>query len=172
MTRPTRKHPLIRLHRSPEAIALIGQVVGVLGGFEYRAVDQVGPITVFRLDGPNGSGLMVDRMNPLDEQAGTFETLVGAWVRAALHEESWLFDARLHSWDAGTAALATGDRSIIDGPKRAMYRIRDERTAEAARNDALAVSELPAEAVPGFPAGLTAGRVRALATRHAPELLA
>ena len=45
-------------------------------------------------------------------------------------------------------------------------------TAEVAKPDTLMVSELPADAVPGFTAGLTAATVRTLAARHAPEILA
>jgi hypothetical protein len=172
MARPRRRHPLIRHHESPEAIALVRHVAGVLGGFEYRAVDQAGDVTVFRVDGPNGSGLLADRSRQLPDPPGVSVLLVSAWVRAAVHEESWLLDARLHAWDAGTEAAATGDRSVVDGPRRARYRVRDARTAEVALGDSVAVSELPRAAVPAFVAGLPADRVRALATRHAPELLA
>jgi hypothetical protein len=172
MTRPTRKHPLLRLFDSPECFAMVEQMAVVLGGFEYEAVDQVGKVTVFRIDGPSGSGLLAERSQAVPERPGVYVASESAWVRAAGHQHSWVFDARLHSWDAGTEALVTGDRSIVEGPKRRMYRIRDERSAEAAKSDSLAVGELPPDAVPGFIAGVAPATVRALAIKHAPELLA
>lgn len=171
MPRPTRKHPLIRLHESPEAQTMIGNIVAVLDGFDYRPVARVGLANVFRIDGPTGSGLLADSSEPVADRPGVYVTTASAWVRGAGADTGWILDGRFHSWDAGTAAAATGDRSVVDGPRARMYRVRDQRTAEAARADSLAVGEVPPGAVPALMAGLSAEQVRGVAEEFAPELL-
>lgn len=151
---------------------MVTAMVRILGGFEYKPVARLGDVTVFRIDGPTGSGLLADAMHQLEDQLGVFRTTVSAWVRPAGDEPAWILDGRFHSWDPGTVALASGDRSLIDGPKRRMYRVRDERTAEVARADSLAVGDLPPHAVPAMMAGLSPDEVRQLAAAYAPELLA
>lgn len=172
MARPRRKHTSLPGFASTEAQAMIANIAKVIGRFGYRAVERVGTVVVFRLDGPTGSGLLAESWSQLDGRPGVNVATFSAWVRGAGTDRAWILDGRFHSWDPGTAALATGDRTLLDGPKRRMYRVRDERTAEVARDDTLAVSSMPASAVPALMAGLTPEHARALAVAHAPELLA
>jgi hypothetical protein len=171
IVRARRKHPLIRLHDSAEAQAMVGAIFRIIGGLAYQPVGRLGDVTVFRVDGPSGSGLMADATEPVEEETGVYRTTVSAWVRPAGDGAGWILDGRFHSWDPGTAALATGDRSLLDGPRRRMYRVRDERTAEVARADDLAIGDLPPHGVPAMMAGLSPDEVRVLAAAFAPELL-
>jgi len=170
--RPRRKHPLIRVHDSAEARAMVGAIFRIIGGLAYQSVGRLGDVTVFRVDGPSGSGLMADSSEQVEGKPGVYRTTVSAWVRPAGDGAGWILDGRFHSWDPGTAARASGDRSLLDGPKRRMYRIRDERTAEVASGDNLAIGDLPPHGVPAMMAGLSPDQVRVLAAAFAPELLA
>jgi hypothetical protein len=169
--RPRRKHPLIRTHDSAEAQAMVGAIFRIIGGLAYQPVGRLGDVTVFRVDGPSGSGLLADSSEQVEGEPGVYRTTVSAWVRPAGGGATWALDGRFHSWDAGTAADASGDRSLLDGPKRRMYRVRDERTAEVSRADSLAIGDLPPHGVPAMMAGLSPDEVRVLAAAFAPELL-
>jgi hypothetical protein len=151
---------------------MVGAIIRIIGGLEYQPVGRIGDVTVFRLDGPSGSGLMADSSEPVEDEPGVYRTTVSAWVRPAGDGAGWILDGRFHSWDPGTAALASGDRTLLDGPKRRRYRVRDERTAEVARADNLAIGDLPSHGVPAMMAGLAPDEVRVLAAAFAPELLA
>lgn len=151
---------------------MVGAIFRIIGGQAYQSVGRLGEVTVFRVDGPSGSGLMADSSGPVEGEPGVYCTTVSAWVRPAGGGETWALDGRFHSWDTATAAVASGDRSLLDGPRRRMYRVRDKRTAEVARADNLAIGDLPPHGVPAMMAGLSPDQVRVLAAAFAPELLA
>jgi hypothetical protein len=149
---------------------MVRRLVEIIGRFEYEAVERRGRVTLFRLAGPTGVGIMADSSEPDPDRPGVYAATVSAWVRRTASDGSWILDGRFLGWDPWADAAATGDRSLVDGPRGRMYRVRDERTAEIAREDSLVVSEVGPGELPALMAGMVPLDVLEAALLHEPDL--
>jgi hypothetical protein len=171
MRRSRRKHPnLLRLSdHSPEPLQF---VIRQIGDFGYRGVANVHGVEVFVLEGERGVALLAESQGAVAESPGRYRGLESLWIRPLLDADSYLLEARLHSWDAGTYAATTGDRAVLELSRSARSRLRDERSAEAAHDDTVSLFAIEPGAVPALLAGLPPGEVAEVARRFAPALLA
>lgn len=170
MRRSRRKHPnlLRRSDYSPEPLQFVARHIG---DFDYAGVANVHGIEVYVLEGERGVALLAESQGPVPEAPGRYRALESLWIRPVLDADSYLLEARLHGWDAGTYAIATGDRSVLELPRSARSRLRDERSAEAAHDDTVSLFTIEPGAVPALLAGLPPGDVAKIARRFAPALL-
>ncbi|MBP1705239.1 MAG: YbjN protein [Chloroflexi bacterium] len=171
--RRTRLHPAIVVHESAAAQEVRQWLERFLAPLTYEGAVRVdGRIDVFALAGTLGCGLLVESWSQVDGRPGVHRVRTSAWVAHFVGEEALLLEAELHSWDAGTEAMITGDRHWLEVPRRRRNAERDRRTAEiAAELDTFTLTPLPPGTVPAMLAGLSADRVRALARAHQPALL-
>ena len=62
MARPTRRLPVLRLFDSPQANQFRAAIAATVGGdFYVTPAERVGDMHVFRVDGPNDGGLLLER---------------------------------------------------------------------------------------------------------------
>ncbi|MCU0483009.1 MAG: YbjN domain-containing protein [Chloroflexi bacterium] len=171
--RRTRLHPQLVTRDSAAAQEARRWLERFLAPLTYEGVVRIdGRIDIFALAGTLGCGLLAESWSQVDGRPGVHRVRTSAWVTRFVKDEAFLLEAELHSWDAGTEAMITGDRRWLEVPRRRMYAERDRRTAEvAAELDRYTLTPLPPGTVPAMLAGLAADRVRALAEAQQPDLL-
>lgn len=171
--RPTRLLPQIVVRGSSAALEVRRWLDHFLGPMTYEGVARIdGRIDVFTLAGTLGCGLLAESWNQVDDRPGVNRVQTSTWVAQPFRDEAFLVEIELHSWDAGTEAMITGDRHWLEVPRRRMYAERDRRTAEiAAELDRYTITPLTPGTAPEMLAGLPVDRVRSLAEVHQPALL-
>jgi hypothetical protein len=130
--------------RSAQGRAMLAMLQAYLGtGVSYTPVAFVRPDAhVFMLQGWRGHALLVERAPT--REGSVWVGVTAARLGDAARGPALNVELTTHTWDPWLEAECTGDRSIIDGPRRARYRLQDARTAEVAgRRDRLEVTCVP-----------------------------
>lgn len=133
MARPTRKHSVLRLFDSPQATQFRASIVATVGGdFYLTPAERVGCMHVFRVDGPNDRGLLLELADSALAD-GIYQHRLAFYHRHASQSLQMWAELSAHGWDAQLAALQTGDRSVLNLPAKRRYARRDELSSQVAR---------------------------------------
>lgn len=143
--RPRRKHfGHGQIAQSPQGRTMLAMLHAYLGSdVAYTPVAFVRPDAhVFMLRGLRGHALLVERTETRDESVWVH--VAGARLGDSTRGPALNLEMTTHSWDAWGEAERTGNRSVIDGPRAARYRLQEARRVEIARQrDRLVVTCIP-----------------------------
>ena len=157
---PTRKHSGLAFSESPVADHARSEIASLLGEPNAMPYAHVRSVHVFALRGERGVGLLAERDEHLADEPGVYRTTISVYVVERSPAPGVVFELLTHSWDAGTYAGDTGDRTWLDVARAQMYAERDRRTAAVGqRLDQLTAFQLPPGGVPALNAGLTPDEV-------------
>jgi hypothetical protein len=153
--------------RGRRALKQLTRFVGIEGEPEALGMTRSGG-HVFAIPVASGQALVVEPREIAGPEPGVW---LHTWFVFAERDDqpmSMLVEFKSQSWDPHTAAHLTGDRTLVDGPKRLMYAERDRRDAELDESATANVrfrSQLPDELE--F-AGMQAGDLRRLQPQPRP----
>jgi len=133
MARPTRKHSVLRLFESPQAAQFTAAIARTVGGdFQVTPAERIGDVHVFRVDGADDRGLLLERADSALGD-GVYQHRIAFYHRhSSLPLQLWA-ELVAHGWDAHLAASQSGDRSVLDLPAKRRYARRDELSSHVAR---------------------------------------
>ncbi len=133
MARPTRKHSILRLFDSPQAAQFQAAIARTVGGdFHVTPAERIGDVHVFRVDGPDDLGLLLEQADSALAD-GVYQHRIAFYHRhSSLPLQLWA-ELLAHGWDAHLAASQSGDRSVLDLPAKRRYARRDELSSQVAR---------------------------------------
>ncbi|MDQ3401896.1 MAG: hypothetical protein M3548_00685 [Actinomycetota bacterium] len=123
----------MRLFDSPQAAQFRAAIAGTVGGdFNVTATERIGDIHVYRVDGPDERGLLLELADAALTE-GVYQHRIAFYHRhSSLPLQLWC-ELVAHGWDAHLAASQSGDRSVLDLPAKRRYARRDELSSQVAR---------------------------------------